>query len=101
MDSRRFGRIKILDTPDPHSVMPLKGLGWDAISKMATYEQFEATVLKRKCPIKALLLNQKFLAGVGNWSVAIPAFYMYADHIGWQMKSYTRARSIRNKSANL
>lgn len=69
MDSRRFGRIKLLETNDPLSIPPMSKLGFDAISKMATLEEYEAIVRKRKCPIKALLLNQQFLAGVGNWCV--------------------------------
>jgi formamidopyrimidine-DNA glycosylase len=34
---------------------------------MPSLEDFSAKVLKRGCPIKALLLDQGFSAGVGNW----------------------------------
>lgn len=34
---------------------------------MASLEDFQAKVAKRGCPIKALLLDQSFSAGVGNW----------------------------------
>ncbi len=38
---------------------------------MPKLEQFKALVLKRSCPIKALLLDQSFSAGVGNWVAGI------------------------------
>lgn len=34
---------------------------------MPNLEDFKPLVLRRKCPIKALLLDQTFSAGVGNW----------------------------------
>ncbi|KAG6857630.1 hypothetical protein H0H87_010198 [Tephrocybe sp. NHM501043] len=34
---------------------------------MPSYDSFAPSVLKRSCPIKALLLDQSFNAGVGNW----------------------------------
>lgn len=34
---------------------------------MAPLEDFSKSVLKRGCPVKALLLDQTFSAGVGNW----------------------------------
>lgn len=34
---------------------------------MPPLAEFQAKLLKRTCPIKALLLDQSFTAGVGNW----------------------------------
>jgi formamidopyrimidine-DNA glycosylase len=34
---------------------------------MPSLDEFQEKVLKRGCPIKALLLDQSFSAGVGNW----------------------------------
>jgi formamidopyrimidine-DNA glycosylase len=48
-------------------VRPLNELGFDPILKMPDFEWFAETVNKRKVPIKALLLDQTFSAGVGNW----------------------------------
>lgn len=39
---------------------------------MPTIEEFKPLVLKRSCPIKALLLDQSFSAGVGNWVAGMP-----------------------------
>lgn len=46
---------------------PISLLGFDPILSMAALEDFSASVLKRNCPVKALLLDQTFSAGVGNW----------------------------------
>ena len=65
MDARRLGRIRLCN--DPLREPPISELGFDPILSMPTLEDFSAKVLKRSCPIKALLLDQSFSAGVGNW----------------------------------
>ena len=63
-DPRRLGRIRLcasLDEP------PISELGFDPILSMPALEDFTKLVLRRSCPIKALLLDQSFSAGVGNW----------------------------------
>jgi formamidopyrimidine-DNA glycosylase len=42
-------------------------MGFDPILSMPDLAGFSSRVLKRTCPIKALLLDQSFSAGVGNW----------------------------------
>jgi formamidopyrimidine-DNA glycosylase len=42
-------------------------MGFDPILSMPDLADFSRGVLKRTCPIKALLLDQSFSAGVGNW----------------------------------
>ena len=42
-------------------------MGFDPILSMPDLADFGSRVLKRACPIKALLLDQSFSAGVGNW----------------------------------
>lgn len=46
---------------------PISELGFDPILCMPTIAAFRSKVQNRTCPIKALLLNQSFSAGVGNW----------------------------------
>jgi formamidopyrimidine-DNA glycosylase len=46
---------------------PISELGFDPILCMPSIEDFKTKVRKRSCPIKALLLDQSFSAGVGNW----------------------------------
>ncbi|TFY81609.1 hypothetical protein EWM64_g2407 [Hericium alpestre] len=42
-------------------------MGFDPLLSMPDFEDYKKGVLKRSCPIKALLLDQSFSAGVGNW----------------------------------
>ncbi|KAJ3837782.1 AtMMH-1 [Lentinula raphanica] len=65
MDARRLGRIRLRDSPATEP--PISALGFDPILCMPALDVFEPLVKKRSCPIKALLLDQSFSAGVGNW----------------------------------
>ncbi|KAJ8481482.1 hypothetical protein ONZ45_g15302 [Pleurotus djamor] len=65
LDARRLGRIRLCVSPLEEP--PISQLGFDPILSMPSLEDFKAKVLKRSCPIKALLLDQSFSAGVGNW----------------------------------
>ncbi|TDL28852.1 AtMMH-1 [Rickenella mellea] len=65
VDARRLGRIRLCKSP--LSELPISALGFDPILSMPPLEEFSESVLKRSCPIKALLLDQTFSAGVGNW----------------------------------
>ncbi|KAF9458763.1 hypothetical protein BDZ94DRAFT_1172998 [Collybia nuda] len=65
LDARRLGRIRLCTSPLTES--PIADLGFDPILSMPSLEVFKPLVLKRSCPIKALLLDQSFSAGVGNW----------------------------------
>jgi formamidopyrimidine-DNA glycosylase len=65
LDPRRLGRIRLVSSPtqDP----PISNLGFDPVLRMLPLSEFSTLLLKRTCPIKALLLDQSFSAGVGNW----------------------------------
>jgi len=65
LDARRLGRIRLCKTPLTEP--PISEMGFDPILSMPDLEDFSKGVLKRTCPIKALLLDQSFNAGVGNW----------------------------------
>ncbi|KAG2045225.1 hypothetical protein BDR03DRAFT_847913, partial [Suillus americanus] len=64
-DARRLGRIRLAN--HPREEPPISELGFDPILSMPPLWEFQALVLKRSCPIKALLLDQSFSAGVGNY----------------------------------
>jgi formamidopyrimidine-DNA glycosylase len=64
-DARRLGRIRLVI--HPRDEPPISELGFDPILSMPQLWEFQALVLKRSCPIKALLLDQSFSAGVGNY----------------------------------
>ncbi|KAF5377254.1 hypothetical protein D9615_006364 [Tricholomella constricta] len=65
LDARRLGRVRL--RASPLTEPPISELGFDPILSMPSFEEFAPLVLKRSCPIKALLLDQSFSAGVGNW----------------------------------
>jgi len=65
VNSRRLGRIRLLENPLEEK--PIADLGFDALDEVPTLADFSELVLKRKTSLKALLLNQGFSAGVGNW----------------------------------
>ncbi|PBK76676.1 AtMMH-1 [Armillaria solidipes] len=65
LDARRLGRIRLCSSPTKEP--PISELGFDPILSMPSLEAFLKLVVKRSCPIKALLLDQSFSAGVGNW----------------------------------
>lgn len=76
-DKRRLARVRLLQ--DPISVPPISELGPDAFLALPAQPTFASSILKRKCPIKALLLDQSFLAGIGNW-VADEVLYQARIH---------------------
>ncbi|KAI0005375.1 Formamidopyrimidine-DNA glycosylase N-terminal domain-containing protein [Russula compacta] len=77
LDARRLGRIRLCITPLAEP--PISDLGFDPILSMPNLADFGKGVLKRTCPVKALLLDQSFSAGVGNW-VADEALYHARVH---------------------
>ncbi|KAF9229685.1 hypothetical protein BS17DRAFT_723761 [Gyrodon lividus] len=80
-DARRLGRIRMVTSP--LSEPPISELGFDPILSMPSVQDFQKSVSKRTCPIKALLLDQTFSAGVGNY---------LADEILYQAKVHPEQR---------
>lgn len=64
-NKRRLGRIRLRQ--DPATEPPVSRLGFDPLLTLPSPADFARLVRRRKTPIKALLLNQSFAAGVGNW----------------------------------
>ncbi|KAF8592003.1 hypothetical protein K439DRAFT_1537255 [Ramaria rubella] len=82
LDARRLGRIRLCAFPLTEP--PISNLGFDPILCMPSLECFIKSVQKRTCPIKALLLDQSFSAGVGNW---------IADEILYQARVHPEQRA--------
>lgn len=64
-DARRLGRIWL--GPDPADEKRVQRLGRDAFDDLPSAKELAALFARRKIPIKALLLDQSALAGLGNW----------------------------------
>jgi formamidopyrimidine-DNA glycosylase len=65
-DPRKFGRMWLVEDIDT----VIGKLGPEALGKDLTLKRFTELLAKRRTPIKALLCDQEFVAGIGN---------MYAD----------------------
>lgn len=64
-NARRLGRIRLQD--DPPGDLPIRKLGFDPLLDMPTARTMHELIATRKAPLKAILLDQSFAAGVGNW----------------------------------
>jgi formamidopyrimidine-DNA glycosylase len=90
-DGRRLGRIRL--RRDPAAELPIADLGFDALGGLPPPERFRALARGRGAPVKALLLDQSFAAGVGNW---------IADEVLYQASIAPRrpARSLSDAELN-
>lgn len=65
VDKRRLGRLRLRD--DPLGEPPVSQLGFDPLLDLPGPADFLERVRRRRRNVKALLLDQAFSAGVGNW----------------------------------
>ena len=65
-DVRKFGFIKLFPSKDVYKCRHLAFLGPEPLSKEFNINYFNKYILHKKTKIKDLLLNQKFVAGLGN-----------------------------------
>ncbi|KAI7890599.1 DNA glycosylase/AP lyase [Mucor mucedo] len=78
-DPRRLARLRLVEGKDPLLEDPIKKLGFDPVLSLPPPDIFNRLVLRRAVPVKALLLDQSFSAGVGNW-VADEVLYQAKIH---------------------
>lgn len=71
VDPRTFGFVAVY-TPDELAAATLAGLGPDALDDLPSSRQLAAAMAGRSVAVKTLLLDQRFLAGLGN---------IYADEV--------------------
>lgn len=71
VDFRRFARIRLLDcaADDIRQTTPLKENGPDPVidQDVLTKEWLSEKLGSKKIPVKALLLDQANISGIGNW----------------------------------
>jgi formamidopyrimidine-DNA glycosylase len=86
-DQRKFGEIELIDNPD--KFLQTRGLGPDALE--IGFSQFKAILGVHRGAVKAILLNQQLIAGIGN---------LYADEILFRgrMHPATEARRLSDKN---
>ncbi len=74
-DSRKFGKVTLINSIEAHKTKHLKDLGVEPLSSDFTYEKFiELLSTKENKIIKTTLMDQSLIVGIGN---------IYADEILW------------------
>lgn len=79
-DLRKFGRLYLVS----QASQVIGGLGPEPLSDDFTLDEFLARLARRRGMIKPLLLNQRFIAGIGN---------IYADEALWLARIDPRRRA--------
>ena len=93
-DQRKFGWVRLLPTAEVPQIDFFQKLGPEPLSADFTAEQFRKRLQRRpNTSIKAALLDQSVIAGVGN---------IYADESLWRAKIYpnTRVADISTRKLN-
>lgn len=96
-DPRRLGRIRLRN--DPAGEPPISLLGFDPVHDLPGAAFFRDELGRRKAPVKAVLLDQSFSAGVGNW---IADEVLYQSGIDPQRRACDLgAQEVKKLRANL
>jgi len=75
VDPRTFGEVFVTTPEELEAEVPeLAHLGFDPVDDMMSWVKFGDLLTARKAKLKALLMDQKFVAGIGN---------IYSDEILW------------------
>jgi len=81
-DPRKFGKFKLVKSSRKENIEDLKSLGPEPLE--ITENDFVRLVQTRRGRIKSTLLNQKFIAGIGN---------IYADEVLFEAKIHPEERA--------
>jgi formamidopyrimidine-DNA glycosylase len=75
LDPRTFGEMYVVSTEKQAEEAPeLADLGFDPVDDVISWNTFGSMLMARKTKLKALLMDQHFMAGLGN---------IYTDEILW------------------
>lgn len=88
VDQRRFGHVDLISAADLATVPGLRALGVEPLSTEFTLDYLRALVAGRRGTLKAFLLRQDRIAGIGN---------IYADEILFRarLRPARRLRTLR------
>lgn len=85
-DPRRFGRFSVVAPEDVATTVPtLATLGPEPLTDDFTVDAFAAALSATSSPVKAVLLGQRAVAGVGN---------IYADEALWRARIHPASRRV-------
>ncbi len=89
-DVRRFGRISVVEAGDYRSIPTLAGLGPEPLGDGFDPDRFASALAASRAPVKAVLLAQRCVAGVGN---------IYADEALWRARIHPASRGVGQRRA--
>ena len=92
-DQRKFGWMRLLPTAEVPLIDFMRTVGPEPLEDDFTVDKFiERLMMRKNSPVKAVLLDQKVLAGVGN---------IYADESLWAAKIHPSAHVARISKTKL
>jgi formamidopyrimidine-DNA glycosylase len=65
-DPRQFGRLRLFVTSEEMQTEPYARLGPEPLDKAFTPRDFYMRLQQHRCQLKPLIMNQRFLSGIGN-----------------------------------
>lgn len=90
-DPRRFGRLAIVPTGEYAQIPTLASLGPEPLSPSFDPEGFATALTRTTAPVKAVLLAQRAVAGIGN---------IYADESLWRARIHPASRRVGRDRAH-
>ena len=76
VDTRTFGELYVVSKAALAEEAPeLSDLGFDPIDDVMSWQDFGTKLVRRQAQLKSVLMDQKFVAGIGN---------IYSDEILWE-----------------
>lgn len=87
-DLRRFGKVVLVDDENIKNLKEITSLGPEPLE--VSLKEFENLFIKKRGRLKQVLLNPKFVAGIGN---------IYGDEILWEsgLHPLTRVENLNKK----
>ena len=87
-DQRKFGEVELIKDID--EFLRTRGVGPDALEM--SFSQFKTTLGKHRGAVKAILLNQQLIAGIGN---------LYADEVLFRTRKHPATEAARLRDRDL
>lgn len=86
-DSRKFGKITMLDTETAHKTIHLNNLGFEPLEIDFDFKKFKnQLLLKPNKNIKTVLMDQSIISGIGN---------IYSDEMLWVSSVNPKSKPIK------
>lgn len=92
-DTRKFGKITLLDTKVMHETIHLNNIGSEPLEDSFVFSEFKKQInLKTNKNIKTILMDQSIIAGIGN---------IYSDEMLWLADINPESKSNKIPDKNL